>query len=50
MNSNDLFKNKVTYKLFAYKSYILIYNRNWHSITLKGWFAIKHQPINIHLL
>ena len=37
------FKNNITYKLFAYKSYIFVcINRIWHWITHKGWYAIKH--------
>ena len=43
MNFNDLFKNKITYKLFAYKSCTHIYDLalNKH----KGWYVIKYEPV-----
>ena len=47
-SSNNSFKNKVTNKLFSYKSiiYIYIYNRILYKTTHKGWYAIKHQIAN----
>ena len=49
MISNNLYKNKVTYKLFPYKLYIYIYiwwDKIWNETTHKGWYAIKHRPTN----
>ena len=41
MSANS-FKNKVTNKLFAYKSSTQIYiDKIWHEITYSGWFTIK---------
>ena len=42
MISNNSFKNKLTHKLFVFKSYK---NRIRHYITHKVWYALKHQPI-----
>ena len=44
MNSKNSFENKVTYKRYA--SLYICKQDIWYWITSKGWYAIKHQPLN----
>ena len=48
MISINSLNNKVTNKLFAYKSFIQI-NRIQHWITHRSWYSIKDQPTNAYI-